>query len=447
MKFSSLLAFGLSTSVLASPAIVERDVSTYKKVISNISNKVDALGSAINSYNGGNTAPVQDASDAVVSAINMGVTTVKGAKPLDTSGALALVTPVQDLTKKVNKVVGNLDGKKNLVEQAGACQQVLKDLKQQKAAAMELATAISAKVPPSLKSTAKSLSAGISQAIQKGIDTYKNCQNSATTTAPTTTAPTTTAPTTTAPTTTAPTNTVPTNTVPTNTVPTNTAPTNTVPTNTVPTNTISSTVTATTCPTRAPKPKTTVVTVTQTVEDCGNTQTTVAPPSTTATSSPACPTDLSGNYEYPHLIVPIDSSMPDAAEGTSYFGTVSDTISSIFNFDIPPSDAGKTCSLIFLFPKQSDLETSSYTFSGDGKIDVSKLKSPATAQTTYNNAPDVAQDLGTITIAPGNSYQVATFDCPAGQRVGYEISSAGSTDLHYFQDYNPAPIGLYITTC
>lgn len=210
------------------------------------------------------------------------------------------------------------------------------------------------------------------------------------------------------------------------------------------------------------KPKTTVVTVTKTVEGCPATTTqapppttthapppttTQAPPPTTTTAAPTCPTDLSGNYEYPHLIVPIDSSKPNTAEGTSYFGTVSDTVSSIFNFDIPYSDQGKTCSLVFLFPKQSDLQTSSYTFSGDGKIDVSKLKSPATAKTTFNNAPDVAKDFGTFTIAPGNSYQIATFDCPAGKRVGYEISNAGSTNLHYFQDYNPSPIGLYITTC
>ncbi|RJE19164.1 hypothetical protein PHISCL_08497 [Aspergillus sclerotialis] len=160
---------------------------------------------------------------------------------------------------------------------------------------------------------------------------------------------------------------------------------------------------------------------------------------TTTKSQPGCPTDLSGNYEYPHLIVPVDSSQPNKAKGTSYFGEVSDTISTIFDFDIPAKDSGKTCSLIFLFPKQEDLETSSFTFSGDGKIDVSKLQSPATKKTTYSNAPGVAQDYGTTTVAPGNSYLIATFDCPANQRVGFEVSNAGSTNLRYFQDYNPSP--------
>lgn len=162
-------------------------------------------------------------------------------------------------------------------------------------------------------------------------------------------------------------------------------------------------------------------------------------PTTTKMPPSSCPTDLSGNYEYPHLIVPIDSSHPNKAEGTSYFGRVTDTISTIFDFDIPSEDSGKTCSLIFLFPKQEDLETSSFTFHGDGKIDVSKLQSPATEKTTFNNAPGVAQDYGTTTVAPGNSYLIATFDCPANQRVGFEVSNAGSTDFRFFQDYNPSP--------
>lgn len=160
-----------------------------------------------------------------------------------------------------------------------------------------------------------------------------------------------------------------------------------------------------------------------------------------------CPTNLNGPYEFPHLIIPVDESHPDAAKGTSYFGEVSHEISSIFNFDIPGGDAGKKCSLVFLFPEQKDLVTSSFTFDGDGKLDFSKLEEAATGGTTFNNQPDVEKDYGVTTVAPGNSYSIATFDCPAGQRIAFEISAAGDTSLRYFQDYNPAPIGLYITKC
>lgn len=164
-------------------------------------------------------------------------------------------------------------------------------------------------------------------------------------------------------------------------------------------------------------------------------------------SPTACPANLNGPHEFPHLIIPIDSSNPSSAPGTSYFGEVSSTISSIFNFDIPASDGGKDCSLIFLFPLQSQLTTSSFTFSGNGGIDFSKLNGVATSSTSYSNAPGLGADFGTTVVAPGNSYTIVTFPCPAGTIVSFEMKAVGDTCLTYFQDYNPSPIGLYITTC
>ena len=71
----------------------------------------------------------------------------------------------------------------------------------------------------------------------------------------------------------------------------------------------------------------------------------------------------------------------------------------------------------------------------------------ATQSTDYANAPGVKTDYGVTTVAPGNSYNIATFDCPAGTAVSFELKASGDTSLTYFQDYNPSPIGLYITTC
>jgi Ubiquitin 3 binding protein But2 C-terminal domain len=166
-----------------------------------------------------------------------------------------------------------------------------------------------------------------------------------------------------------------------------------------------------------------------------------------STQPSACPTNLNGPYEYPHLIIPVDSSKPDTPAGTSGNGIVTSTISSIFNFDIPASDAGKTCSLIFLFPNQAQLTTSSYTFSGNGGIDFCQLTSPASTSTTYDNTPNVRNDYGTTIVGPGNSYLIATFPCPSGSTIAFEMKASGDTSLNYFQDYNPSPIGLYIRTC
>ena len=171
-----------------------------------------------------------------------------------------------------------------------------------------------------------------------------------------------------------------------------------------------------------------------------------APPPSSPPSPPpsppapkTCPAVLSGPYEFPHLIVPVNSASPGQAYGTSFRGQVTSTISSIFNFDVRPDFAGHTCSLVFLFPKRSDLQTSSFTWSGDGAIDFSRLSGNADAGTTYHNAPAVKSDYGVTTVAPGNSYIIATFPCPAGQRVSYELKAAGNVNLDYFQDFNPSP--------
>ena len=165
-------------------------------------------------------------------------------------------------------------------------------------------------------------------------------------------------------------------------------------------------------------------------------------------SGSACPTSLSGPYEYPHLIVPVDKENPTKPGGDSFNGTISPTISSIFNFDIPASYAGKTCSLIFLLPTQGKLETSAYSLSGSGGIDAARLTSPATEQTSYDTVASVAKEFGgPASVTPGNSYVIGTGPCNANQRLGYKISATGTLSLNYFQDYNPSPIGLYVTVC
>jgi hypothetical protein len=147
------------------------------------------------------------------------------------------------------------------------------------------------------------------------------------------------------------------------------------------------------------------------------------------------------------LIVPISSEHPDQAYGTNYNGQVNSTTSSIFNFDIPKDYAGKQCSIVFLFPKKEDLKTSSYEFGGSGSLDCAELSSAASQKTSWSNAPSVKKDLGSIPLQPGNSYVVATGACQAGTTQSIELSSAGGLALNFFEDYNPSPLGLYITSC
>nr|POF02516.1 hypothetical protein CFP56_58147 [Quercus suber] len=159
-----------------------------------------------------------------------------------------------------------------------------------------------------------------------------------------------------------------------------------------------------------------------------------SPPSKAGTS---CPRELTDDFEFPHLIIPIDSAHPDFAHGTAFNGTMTGTISSIFNFDVPASNRGKTCTLEFLFPLQHQLETSSYEFGGPGRFHVSTLKVPATKATTFNNAGATWADLGVYSFTPGSATTIGSWPCFAPSLIGVKVSAANDTSLNYFQDFNP----------
>lgn len=194
----------------------------------------------------------------------------------------------------------------------------------------------------------------------------------------------------------------------------------------------------------------TVETVASTLSTTTKVLSTLQQVSSPAQSQPAgsCPTNLSGSYQFPHLIVEVDKNQPTMALGNSYNVHISSTVSSLINFDIPPSYEGKRCSLVFLFPERAQLTTSISTFSGHGGMTVTQLQSPAVEQTTYDTVPATANDIGTLAdLQAGNSYVVASGACSAGQRVGYDVRAVGTLDLEFFQTSNEPPIGLYITAC
>jgi hypothetical protein len=185
-------------------------------------------------------------------------------------------------------------------------------------------------------------------------------------------------------------------------------------------------------------------------------------PPTTSRSTPAppkatCSYDLAGrNFEFPHWIQQTsngDHDKPDYVFGfgnPSLNGTVIGKYeSSIFNFDIPAKDAGKTCTLRFLFPMQSQLETSAFEFKEPYDVPAglvfSQLAKPANEYTMHSDMTSAVGDAYEINIRPGNAYKVTDFLCPAGKMMAWRMDGVETTLLNYFQDYNPCPIGLYIT--
>jgi hypothetical protein len=172
-------------------------------------------------------------------------------------------------------------------------------------------------------------------------------------------------------------------------------------------------------------------------------------PSTPASSQyiKSCPTDLVGDWQYPHLIIPVSSKSPDKIHGTTYSPVFSDTHCTIFNFDIPTSYTGRTCSVVFLFPVQADLQTSSFTFNDQGTLTFTLLDSIATNSTTWNTAPAEKMGLGALQPKPGVMTVVKNHQCLAGYTASIKVCGSGGIKFKYFQDYNPKPIGVYITSC
>ncbi|KAL2872596.1 cell wall mannoprotein 1 family protein [Aspergillus lucknowensis] len=173
MKFSGLLSLSLvAGAVSASPSLMKRADAT--DVIAQISDKVSTLDSAITSWTGGDYSKVKAASDSLISTINDGASTVSSGPDLSNADALALTGPVQDLTDQVETTIQHLISKKEQAVSEGAGGTVKTALNDQYDAAQKLADAITSKVPDALTDIANELSAGISAAIQKGIDAYKD---------------------------------------------------------------------------------------------------------------------------------------------------------------------------------------------------------------------------------------------------------------------------------
>ncbi|KAK6000490.1 hypothetical protein QM012_003736 [Aureobasidium pullulans] len=181
-----------------------------------------------------------------------------------------------------------------------------------------------------------------------------------------------------------------------------------------------------------------------------------APASKPASSAPAsgtvasnvCATTLTGAYQTPHAIIPVNKNSPSTSYGTQYDAYLSSSNSTVFNFDIPSSYAGKQCTVIFLLPNKSQLVTSDFTMSGSGGIKFDQLTSPAPLSVSYATCPAVKSELGMVNnVTPGNSYVVSSGACQAGSTISILASATGSLNLEYFQDWNPSAIGLYITSC
>jgi hypothetical protein len=170
MKFS-LPIVSMVLGAASGTMLFERDLATIQNVLSTVSKAVDSLDSAVKSFSG-EPGPLTDASTSLLSALNGGVSTVKGTSSLSQNDALSVASYVQGLNTSVATVVSDLISKKSAIVSAGYGPTVLQQLQQQKTASDSLADAITSKTPEALQSVAKQLTAGIDTSLQSAIDAF-----------------------------------------------------------------------------------------------------------------------------------------------------------------------------------------------------------------------------------------------------------------------------------
>jgi glucan endo-1,3-beta-D-glucosidase len=117
----------------------------------------------------------------------------------------------------------------------------------------------------------------------------------------------------------------------------------------------------------------------------------------------------------------------------------------VFVYDVRPEFAGRTCTLALYMP-QLDFEIPQMAPVGvraRGGISVSRL---VDAPGSDLNAQNVGNGslVGIVpTVLPASQYNIASFPCEAGQRVGYQVDSISGLDMNWFQMTYPA-LGLFM---
>jgi hypothetical protein len=165
MKYQILSLLALASTVYSQGGTI------ITGVVSDIDTATQALDSAVKSFSG-DTAALLAAQQKIKNIVDSGVAKVKAAPDLTITEAAGLTSQTTGLQKDVEAVVNDLIAKKDQLVSAGQGQTVESSLKDQLAGAQALAAAITSKVPEGLKSTATQLSAGIADALQKGVTAF-----------------------------------------------------------------------------------------------------------------------------------------------------------------------------------------------------------------------------------------------------------------------------------
>ncbi|KAF1987079.1 hypothetical protein K402DRAFT_420709 [Aulographum hederae CBS 113979] len=166
-----------------------------------------------------------------------------------------------------------------------------------------------------------------------------------------------------------------------------------------------------------------------------------------------CPGYLYEPFIFPTGIYPVSQCEPDKCFGPSYSPMVSPgDMCTIFNLEIPEKYAHSICTLKFFFPEQWQLDTSSFSFEGMGNFDFHGYTGyNAQPGVTWNSRPPNGPpeyDPPPANVVPGGVYTLHSGSCLVKKGMGAlkvgGVLCSSDTNVTWFQDYNPCPIGIFI---
>lgn len=174
MKYTTPIAL---LAVSAQAYVVEiRDVATIKGVLLNVQNGVDNLDAVGKAFDG-NIQPVLDASNALITTVNEGKSTVDGSSNLSLGEALQLLGPVGTLKDHAQTLSDDLLARRAQVQQAKGCDLTRTQIGGIKDSSKGLIASIVSKVPDAAKNIANQQASQFTDILQKAEDNFagSNC--------------------------------------------------------------------------------------------------------------------------------------------------------------------------------------------------------------------------------------------------------------------------------
>ncbi|BFZ58389.1 hypothetical protein PYCC9005_005451 [Savitreella phatthalungensis] len=199
----------------------------------------------------------------------------------------------------------------------------------------------------------------------------------------------------------------------------------------------------------ASTPRTTTATTPTTARTTSSTTTartsTPATPAGTTYKNCLPPARAAAATSFPNLIVPVQRANPSRSYGTQYFVDVRPGQDVIVQFDIA---SGSTKQVALALPPASQLVTSSYTVTGDGKFAIARLPKGITAGTTFANAGANLDTLTYTNFTAATNNQNLQVILPnqqiASGSTAFVIRSVSGATLRVFEDFNCAVAGVVL---